>query len=171
MLVAVCWACATPAAGPAATTNAARLEVERLPSGPLPGETIRGRFRVPGIGVIQEANRLVSKGNGYRRMSLLITRGAAGQLCVAAVTGARRRAAFRCLARWDHAPILALVGVGGRVRDRTTWVTVVGLAKVGVVHEVTTDRFNAARVPLRTWPGFPWAALRGKLHPTRLVYR
>ena len=157
MFVSVCWACATPAAGPAASAGAAPLEVERLPPGPLPGETVRGRFQVPGIGVIREANRLVSKGNGYRRTSLLITRGAAGQLCVAAVTGARRRAGFRCLARWDHAPMLALAGVGGRRRDLTTWVTVVGLAKVGVVHEVTTDRLDAERVSLATWAGFPWA--------------
>jgi hypothetical protein len=147
VLVAVSWACATPAAGPAASADAPPLAMERLPSGPLPGETVRDRFRVPGIGVIREANRLVSKGNGYRRTSLLITRGAAGHLCVAAVTGARRRAAFRCLARWDHAPMHALVGVGGRVRDRKTWVTVVGLAKVGVVHEITADRLDATRVP------------------------
>jgi hypothetical protein len=54
--------------------------------------------------------------------------------------------------------MLALVGVGGRTRDHTNWVTVVGLAKVGVVHEVTVQRLDAARVPLRSWPGFPWAA-------------
>jgi len=156
--VAICCACATATAGPAASADAPPLEVERLPSGPLPGETIRGRFRVPGIGVIREARRLVSTGNGYRRTSLLITRGASGQLCIAAVTGARRRAGFRCLARWDHAPMLALVGVGGRRRDRTTWVTVVGLARVGVVHEITTDRLEPEAVPLQSRPGFPWAA-------------
>jgi hypothetical protein len=100
----------------------------------------------------------VSTGNGYRRTSLLIARGAAGQLCVAAVTGARRRVGFRCLARWDHAPMLALVGVGGRVRDRTTWVTVVGLARVGVIQDVTVERLDPAPVPLRSWSGFPWAA-------------
>jgi hypothetical protein len=160
MFVAVCWACATPAAGPAASADAPPLEVERLAPGSLPGETVRGRFQVPGVGLIQEANRLVVRGSGYRRTSLLITRGTNDQLCVAAVTGAPRQAAFRCLARWDHAPMLALVGVGGRRRDRTNWVTVVGLARVGVIHEVTSDRLDGrrVRVPLRSWPGFPWAA-------------
>ena len=54
--------------------------------------------------------------------------------------------------------MLARVGVGGRVRDRTNWVSVVGLTRVGVVHEITTDRLAATRVPLQTFPGFPWAA-------------
>jgi hypothetical protein len=54
--------------------------------------------------------------------------------------------------------MLALVGVGGRRRDRTTWVTAVGLARVGVVHDITTDRLDATPVPLRSWAGFPWAA-------------
>jgi hypothetical protein len=54
--------------------------------------------------------------------------------------------------------MLALVGVGGRVRDRTTWVTVVGLAKVGVVHDVTAEKLDVAPVALQSRPGFPWAA-------------
>jgi hypothetical protein len=37
-------------------------------------------------------------------------------------------------------------------------VTVVGLARVGVVQEITADRRDARRVPLRTWTAFPWAA-------------
>jgi hypothetical protein len=158
LLTVTLFACATPSAGPASSVDAPPLAIEPLPSGPLPGETVRGRFRVPGIGVKSEAHRLVSTGQGYRRTSLLIARGASGQLCVAAVTGGRRRAGFRCLARWDHAPMLALVGAGGRTRDRTTWVTAVGLVRVGVVHDVTPQRFDAAPAQLRSWQGFPWAA-------------
>jgi hypothetical protein len=136
------------------------LTVEQLPPAPLPGKIVHGRFRGPGLGRFREANRLISTGRGYRRTALLAARGPGGQLCLGATAGSTRGASFRCLARWDHPPFIARMGIGGKRRDRIGWIATVGVARVGTVVRVTaeTQRGDLVNPKLQAWPGFPWTA-------------
>jgi hypothetical protein len=156
VLCVVAVAATVPAQGPA-------LKVEQLPPGPLPGKLVHGRFRGPGGERIGEASRLISTGHGYGRTALLAERGRSGQLCLAVAVGSTRRASFKCLASWDHPPLIARVGIGGRRRDTVGWIALVGVARVGTVNRVAaeTQRGNQAAVRLRGWAGFPWAAFAG----------
>jgi hypothetical protein len=141
-------------AGAAAVVSAApSLEPERLPPGPLPGKPVHGKLG----GDVRDVRELVAVGTGYRRVRLLIGRGRGDRLCVAGVAGARRPGGFRCMARWDRAPLIVRVGVGGRSRARPDWLSLVGLVRPEVDH-VTVEKQLVARkaVPLRDVPGFPF---------------
>ena len=136
------------------------LELERLAPGPLPGTQVRGHFRVPGVGAVRHAQRLLVAGIGARRATLLIARGGRDELCFAAVVGPRvRRALFTCLKRWDRPPLLIRAGVGGRSRARTEWMSLVGLVRSDVGAVVVQSQQGVISHPrLREWPGFPWKA-------------
>jgi hypothetical protein len=157
----------TISASPATSTQAdlgpevpPPLMPERLPSGPLPGKPLRGRFRVPHVGTIQYVHEVIAVGRGQQRTALLVARGKQGQLCLTAVVGSRaRRASFDCLETWDRPPLLARVGVGGHTRRRTDWVAAVGLVRRGVPRvSVESEGFARTEQRLRTWAGFPWRA-------------
>jgi hypothetical protein len=136
------------------------LELERLPPGALPGTQIRGDFKVPGLGAVRYARRLVVTGTGRRRAAMLIARGGRRELCFAAVVGARvRRASFTCLERWDRPPLLLRAAVGGRSRKVTQWMALVGLARREVKHVAVESQVGVVSHPrLHAWRGFPWKA-------------
>jgi hypothetical protein len=145
----------TPSSGQAVPPQ---LELELLPPGSLPGKSVRGAFFGAGLGQPLEAQELAVTGRGSRRTALLIARGERGQLCFAVTIGARgRRASFTCLKRWDRAPMLLRVGIGGEARDLTDWFALIGLVRQEV-GRVTFDsqRGSTKAVRLRTWSGFPW---------------
>lgn len=154
---------AAPGAGAAAAPQPPpSLELERLPPGPLPGAQVRGHFRVPGVGRVRYARRLVATGTGTRRVALLIARGAQGELCFAAVAGARiRRTLFTCMKRWDRPPLLLRAGVGGNRKPVQHWMSVVGLVRSEVEQVVVQSQAGGdprERPRLRAWRGFPWKA-------------
>jgi hypothetical protein len=153
----VCWAQAASPPGPAPP-----LELERLPPGPLPGTQVRGDFRVPGVGKVSSARRLVTTGSGARRTALLVARGRHEELCFTAVAGARvRRALFTCMQPWDRPPLLLRAGVGGRRKPVHHWTSLVGLVRSDVKQVVVESQQGGdprQRPPLRAWPGFPWKA-------------
>jgi hypothetical protein len=129
------------------------LEPERLPPGPLPGKAVHGKLG----GQARDVREIASVGAGYRRVRLLIGRGHGDRLCVAGVAGSRRPGGFRCLARWDHAPLVVRIGVGGRSRAAPSWLSVVGLVRPEVNRvTIETNRFESRSVALQAFPGFPW---------------
>jgi hypothetical protein len=138
------------------------LELERLPPGPLPGTQVRGRFRVPGVGKVRYARRLIVTGTGSRRLALLIARGKQGELCFAAAAGAGiQRALFTCLKQWDRPPLLLRAGVGGNRKPVDHWMSLVGLVRSEVQQVVVESQQGGDprhRPRLRAWPGFPWRA-------------
>ena len=134
---------------------AGALELERLPPGPLPGKPAPGRFSDS----VRDVRELIAVGHRYQRTRLLIARGRSDQLCVAASTGARRRARFTCLASWDRPPLLVRLGAGGGSRAKTNWLSVVGLVRAeAAAVTVESDRFQSRAVRLQGAPGFPWKA-------------
>ena len=134
---------------------AGALELERLPPGPLPGKPAPGKFSDS----VRDVRELIAVGNRYQRTRLLIARGRSDQLCVAASTGARRRARFTCLASWDRPPLLVRLGAGGGSRAKTNWLSVVGLVRAeAAAVTVESDRFQSRAVRLQGAPGFPWKA-------------
>ena len=141
-------------AGAAVVMSAAPpLEPERLPPGPLPGKAVHGKLG----GQVRDVRELVSVGTGYRRVRLLIGRGHGDRLCVTGVAGTRRPGGFRCLARWDRAPLLVRIGVGGRSRARPDWLSLVGLVRREVDHvTVETQLLERKPVPLRDVAGFAY---------------
>ena len=134
---------------------AGALELGAPAAGPLPGKPAPGRFSDS----VRDVRELIAVGQRYQRTRLLIARGRSDQLCVAAATGARRRARFTCLASWDRPPLLVRLGAGGGSRAKTNWLSVVGLVRAeaaGVT--VESDRFENRAVRLQGAPGFPWKA-------------
>jgi hypothetical protein len=90
----------------------------------------------------------------------LIARGDHDQLCFAVAVGARaRRVSFTCLRRWDRAPLLLRVGIGGGARDLTDWFALIGLVRqeVGSV-AFESQRGSIKAIRARAWNGFPWKA-------------
>ncbi|MGH2979918.1 MAG: hypothetical protein ACRDLQ_09835, partial [Solirubrobacterales bacterium] len=130
--------------------------------GPLPGTQVRGHFRVPGLGPVRYARRLVATGSGTRRTVLLIARGKRGELCFTAVAGGRvRRARFTCMKRWDRPPLLVRAGVGGSRKPVHHWMSLVGLVRSDVQQVVVQSQQGGDpryRPRLQAWPGFPWKA-------------
>jgi hypothetical protein len=116
-------------------------------------------------------------GKGSRRTALLIARSESNRLCLAAtVAGRARRVSFTCLRRWDRAPLLLRVGIGGEARDLTDWFALIGLVREevgGVTFE--SQRGSIKAIQLRAWSGFPWKAFaitsrrRGDLPSTVVV--
>jgi hypothetical protein len=148
------------AATSATSTVPPKLTVERLPAGPLPGKPVHGIFRGAGLGSSPDVRELIASGSGATRTALLVARGRHDELCLGAAIGARaRRGSFRCLRRWDRAPLVFRVGAGGNSLDRTSWVTVVGLARseVGRV-AVESQRGGVRDAQIRSFRDFPWKA-------------
>jgi hypothetical protein len=136
------------------------LVPELLPPGPLPGKSVHGSFRGAGLGEAREVRELAVTGTRSRRTALLIARGERDQLCFAVTVGAgARKASFTCLSRWDRAPVLLRVAIGGRDRDLTDWFALIGLVRqeVGRV-TVESQRGSIRALRLRAASGFPWKA-------------
>jgi hypothetical protein len=157
-------------AEPAARVVEPRLELERLPPGPLPGVQVRGDFRIPGRGAVPFAQRLIVTGKGARRTALLIARGSHHELCFTAVVGAPiRRALFTCLERWDRPPMLIRVAAGGKSQKETQWLALVGLVRREVTRVTVMSQVGVRSHPrLDAWRGFPWKAFAT---PTAFRYR
>ena len=136
------------------------LAPELLPPGPLPGKPVKGDFRGAGLAQAPDVRELVSTGAGPRRVALLIARSKSDQLCLAARVGARtRKASFRCQQRWDRAPLLLRIGIGGKARDLTDFLALVGLVRQEVGRVTIESQRGSIKAPrLRSFQGFAWKA-------------
>jgi hypothetical protein len=114
---------------------------------------------VRGLGKPRDVRELAVTGKGSRRTALLIARSETERLCFAVTVGRARAVRFTCLRRWDRAPMVLRVGIGGRARDLTNWFALIGLVRQEVervTFETQTGVKRAVRV--RKWNGFPWKA-------------